>query len=583
MFFKRLPIFMEILDPYPAVRRCCWIALTILLAASAASIASLILFKTVLNDFLLHSSDISGILIWLSLYVSLQLVGRFLSDYAFWVYIKFDQGAQKALGHYVFQHLQRLSLHVYLEQQLGSLARTVDHGFSGFRNLFYILFTGIIPLLFDLVMTFGLLYYYYGFQVSLLALSFIGIFCGVTAFLCKKIDAEQLIWMEHARTAFGRCFDNLINYETVKYFGNENRVAQDFHQGLDKLESTVLQAKKSTTQLSYIQSLLIALLMASLLSLLGFRVTMQQLSVADLVMVNLYMLQLTRPLSSLGQQLRALKTALHELEALFTLLSKPTEPADPAHAVDLSTIETIEFQKVAFSHDARQPLFQNFNLTLQVGERVAIVGASGSGKTTLTRLLFRLYEIDQGMILINGQDFRNYPMRSLRDRLSIVPQEVVLFNDTLHYNIQFGNHNASFLEIEQATQQAGIHDFILSLPQQYQTVVGERGMKLSGGERQRIGIARAILKNPDLYIFDEATSALDTHTERAIQQQIFAITKNKTLLIIAHRLSTVISCDRILVMQAGKIVEQGTHQALLRSNGHYASLWKAQKSTVEAG
>lgn len=303
---------------------------------------------------------------------------------------------------------------------------------------------------------------------------------------------------------------------------------------------------------------------------------MQQLSIADLVMVNLYMLQLTRPLSSLGQQLRTLKTALQEIDVLFTLLSKPAEPADPAHATDLATIETIEFQKVAFSHDARQPLFQKFNLTLKKGERVAIVGASGSGKTTLTRLLFRLYEIDHGMILINGQDFRQYQMRSLRRRLSIVPQEVVLFNDTLLYNIQFGNPEASLEEIERAAQQAGIHRFILSLPQQYQTVVGERGMKLSGGERQRIGIARAILKNPDLYIFDEATSSLDAHTERAIQQHIFAITKSKTLLIIAHRLSTVTRCDRILVMQAGKIVEQGTHQSLLEGNGYYASLWKAQ-------
>lgn len=576
MLLKRLPIFIEIFQPYPAVRRACWYALTLLLTASAASIGSLILFKTVLNDFLLHTSEFKVMLIWLSLYLALQFAGRLLSDYAFWVYIKFDQGAQKALGHYVFRQLQSLSLQVYLEQQVGSLAHTVDHGFSGSRNFFYTLFTGMIPLFFDLVMTFGLLYYYYGLPLSLLALIFIGIFCGVTTLLCKKIDAEQLIWMGHARSAFGRCFDSLINYETVKYFGNENRVAQAFHQELDKLEYTTLQAVKSTTQLSYLQSLLIALLMASLLSLLGFRVAMQQLSIADLVMVNLYMLQLTRPLSSLGQQLRTLKTALQEIEALFTLLSKPAEPADPAHAADLATIETIEFQKVSFSHDARQPLFQKFNLTLKKGERVAIVGASGSGKTTLTRLLFRLYEIDHGMILINGQDFRQYRRRSLRGRLSIVPQEVVLFNDTLLYNVQFGNPNSSLEEIERAAQQAGIHRFILSLPQQYQTVLGERGMKLSGGERQRIGIARAILKNPDLYIFDEATSSLDAHTEQTIQQQIFAIAKHKTLLIIAHRLSTVINCDRILVLHAGKIVEQGTHQSLLAGNGHYASLWKAQ-------
>lgn len=258
------------------------------------------------------------------------------------------------------------------------------------------------------------------------------------------------------------------------------------------------------------------------------------------------------------------------------LVSEKSDIVDAPDAVNLQSIDNIEFKDVSFAHRTDKPIFTHLNLTFKKGERVAIVGSSGSGKTTLTRLLFRLYDADGGEILINGRDIKQYRIASLRRHFSIVPQDVVLFNDTVLRNIQFGNPEASFKDIEKAAQKAGIHTFVLSLPEQYETMVGERGMKLSGGERQRVGIARAILKNPDLYIFDEATSSLDTQTEKEIQKNLFGISKGKTALMIAHRLSTVVDCDRILVMQAGEIVEQGTHEALLQIGGLYASLWKAQ-------
>jgi ATP-binding cassette subfamily B protein len=422
----------------------------------------------------------------------------------------------------------------------------------------------------------GLLYFFYGPLLASLSLGFVITYFLLTNLFSSKIDCEQQIYMGHIRTAFGKCFDSLMNYETVKCFGNEDRIAREFNEELEKLETTSLQAIKTTSQLGYAQSALAAFFMGTMLVMMGMQVATHQFQIGDLVVVNLYMLQLTRPLSLLGNQIRTIKNSLFELEALFTLLSQKSEITDAFDAIPLTSIQEIVFKNVAFAHHVDKPVFQHLNLTLRKGERVAVVGSSGSGKTTLTRLLFRLYDIDRGEILINGRNIKQYRIDSLRRHISIVPQDVVLFNDTILRNIQFGNPEASFEEIEKAAQKAGIHPFILSLPGQYETMVGERGMKLSGGERQRVGIARAILKNPDLYIFDEATSSLDTKTEKEIQQNLLEISANKTALIIAHRLSTVVDCDRILVMHAGEVVEQGTHEELLQAGGLYASLWKAQ-------
>lgn len=349
---------------------------------------------------------------------------------------------------------------------------------------------------------------------------------------------------------------------------------------LDKnFKQNPLQEDDQTLKTAVIHDLrkpLAAFFMGTMLVMLGMQVATHQFQIGDLVVVNLYMLQLTRPLSLLGNQIRTIKNSLFELEALFTLLSQKSEITDATDAISLTSIQEIVFKDVAFAHHVDKPVFQHLNLALRKGERVAVVGSSGSGKTTLTRLLFRLYDIDRGEILINGRNIKQYRIDSLRRHISIVPQDVVLFNDTILRNIQFGNPEACLEEIEKAAQKAGIHPFILSLPEQYETMVGERGMKLSGGERQRVGIARAILKNPDLYIFDEATSSLDTKTEKEIQQNLLEISADKTALIIAHRLSTVVDCDRILVMHAGEVVEQGTHDELLKVGGLYASLWKAQ-------
>jgi ATP-binding cassette subfamily B protein len=571
-----MKLFYGILSASPQVKRYFLWALFIIFASSAASMSSLILFKGVIDDLMVHAADVLDILKWICLYLGLQMLGRFLSDYAFLVYGRFDQGAQKALGQYVFHHLHGLSLRVYLERHLGSLAHIVDHGFSGFRNLFYNLFVGILPLTFDVLLIMGLLYFFYGPLLASLSLGFVITYFLLTNLFSSKIDCEQQIYMGHIRTAFGKCFDSLMNYETVKCFGNEDRIAREFNEELEKLETTSLQAIKTTSQLGYAQSALAAFFMGTMLVMMGMQVATHQFQIGDLVVVNLYMLQLTRPLSLLGNQIRTIKNSLFELEALFTLLSQKSEITDAFDAIPLTSIQEIVFKNVAFAHHVDKPVFQHLNLTLRKGERVAVVGSSGSGKTTLTRLLFRLYDIDRGEILINGRNIKQYRIDSLRRHISIVPQDVVLFNDTILRNIQFGNPEASFEEIEKAAQKAGIHPFILSLPGQYETMVGERGMKLSGGERQRVGIARAILKNPDLYIFDEATSSLDTKTEKEIQQNLLEISANKTALIIAHRLSTVVDCDRILVMHAGEVVEQGTHEELLQAGGLYASLWKAQ-------
>ena len=550
--------------------------IALLIGASLIYVGSLTLFKTVIDGLVGGAATLWQVQMWVGLYLAFQMLARFLSDYGFYVYGRFDQRVQRALGNYVFNALHRLSFSVYVGQKMGSLAHIVDHGFSGFRNVFQPLFIAVLPLAFDLAFVCAVLWFFFGSLLSILALAFMALTLWITVRFSRKIDLQHQTVMAHIRSAFGLCFDSLLNYETVKYFGNEHFIGKTFKNKLLSLEKVALCELRSITYLSCTQSLLSALFMVLMLVFIGQRWGGHTFGVGDIVMINMYMLQLTAPLKMIGHQIRTIKNGLIEVETLLDLIHQKSDSLNQGEGTHLTSIKEITVQNLSFSHTKGKPVLTNMSFTLKKGERVALVGGSGSGKTTVTRLFFRLFDATQGKILINGQDIRHYNIVALRKRLSIVPQDVVLFHDTLRNNIRFGNTEASDSEIEEAALRAGLTSLVQTLEEGLDSVVGERGMKLSGGERQRVGIARAILRKPDLYIFDEATSSLDTQTEKRIQENLKAILKGKTALVIAHRLSTVTDCDRILVLDRGNIAQSGTHKELLKKKGLYANLWQAQ-------
>lgn len=516
-------------------------------------------------------------------YGLLRLSATVFTELREFFFARVTQRAVRTIVLKVFRHLHALSLRFHLNRQTGGVTRDIERGTRGISSLVSYTLFSILPTIVEITLVLG----YLSFQYDIW-------FSGITVVaLATYIIFTILIteWRTHFRRTMNdldskastKAIDSLLNYETVKYFGNEEYEASRYDHGLQKYERAAVRSQTSLTLLNTGQSLIIAIAVTLILWRATLGVTNGSMTLGDLVLVNAFMIQLYIPLNFLGVLYREIKQSLADMEKMFALLDQHRDVADVsnAQALALSSAE-LTFSHVDFSYEANRKILFDVDFTVSAGTTTAVVGHSGSGKSTLARLLFRFYDVNSGAILIDGQDIRQVTQVSLRNAIGIVPQDTVLFNDSIAYNIAYGRPGAAHEEIIAAAKAAYIHDFIVSLPDGYDTTVGERGLKLSGGEKQRVAIARTLLKNPAILVFDEATSALDSQAEQAIQLQLKEIARNRTTLVIAHRLSTVADADQILVMDQGRIVERGTHAQLLAAGTVYAQMWERQLARPES-
>ncbi len=494
------------------------------------------------------------------------------------VFAKVTQRAIRRVSIKVFAHLHGLSLRFHLERQTGGVSRDIERGTRGISFLLTYLLFNILPTLLEIGLVAGILLVKYNPWFAIITFVTLVSYIVFTLLITEWRMVYRRTMNDMDSKANTRAIDSLLNYETVKYFGNERYEVRRYDEQMEKWEVSAVQNQTSLAALNAGQSTIIAVGVTLLMLLAAQEVVEGKMTVGDLVLVNVYMLQLYMPLHFLGFVYREIKNALADMERMFRLLNENREVEDAPGALPLKLeAGRVEFRHVSFHYDAERQILRDVDFEIPSGHTVAVVGASGAGKSTLSRLLFRFYDVNEGGILIDGQDIRSVTQASLRAAIGIVPQDTVLFNDTIYYNIAYGRPDATHEEILQAAQSAHIHAFITSLPQGYDTVVGERGLKLSGGEKQRVAIARAILKNPSILIFDEATSALDSKSEKAIQDELRNVARNRTTLVIAHRLSTVVDAQQILVVDKGRIVERGSHRKLLAQQGVYAQMWALQQ------
>jgi ATP-binding cassette subfamily B protein len=494
------------------------------------------------------------------------------------VFAKVTQRSIRRIAIKVFAHLHNLSLRFHLERQTGGVSRDIERGTRGISFLLTFLLFNILPTLLEIGLVAAILFVKYSPWFAIITFVTLIIYIAFTLFITEWRMVYRRTMNDMDSKANTRAIDSLINYETVKYFGNEQYEVGRYDEQMCKWEVSAVQNQTSLAALNAGQSTIIAVGITLLILLAADQVVKGKMTVGDLVLVNVFMLQLYMPLHFLGFVYREIKNALADMERMFKLLNENREIEDSPNALPLKLISgRVEFNNVAFSYDPERQILSDVSFEIPPGNTVAVVGASGAGKSTLSRLLFRFYDINSGCIIIDGQDIRSVTQASLRANIGIVPQDTVLFNDSIYYNIAYGRPAASRAEVLQAAQSAHIHQFIESLPQGYDTMVGERGLKLSGGEKQRVAIARAILKRPAILIFDEATSALDSKSEKAIQDELRNVARDRTTLVIAHRLSTIVDAHQILVMDKGRIIERGSHRELLAQQGVYAQMWALQQ------
>lgn len=488
--------------------------------------------------------------------------------------------AIRRIGLQVFQHLHQLDLDFHLNRQTGGLSRDIDRGTSGVNFLMRFMVFNIVPTLIEILMVIVILWVNYGVWFALITGVSIACYVAYSIYATEWRTRYIRAANKADSSSNTRAIDSLLNYETVKYFTNESFEANAYDSQLADWEKAKMQNRLSLFALNGGQAFIVSVAMTSMLALAAYQVTHQQMTLGDFVLVNAFMMQLFIPLNFLGFVYREIKGSLANIEQMFTLLKKVPKVLDTENARELTlTKGAVQFENVSFFYDESRPILKNVSFEVKAGQKVAVVGESGSGKSTLVKLLFRFYDCQQGHITVDQEKITEITQHSLRKNIGIVPQDTVLFNDSLFENVKYGNTQATKAEIEKAVELSHLSDFITSLPKGYETIVGERGLKLSGGEKQRVAIARTILKNPAILVFDEATSSLDSHSEQAILTAIKEVAQNHTSLVIAHRLSTIVDADNIIVLHKGEIIEQGDHQTLLSKQGHYAKMWKLQQNT----
>lgn len=552
-------------------------ALGCLVSAKLANVGVPMIFKEIIDGMSMQQQAMALPALLLALYGVMRFSTALFQEMRELLFARVTQQAVRQVALEVFRHLHALSLRFHLERQTGGVSRDIERGTRSISSLISYTLYSILPTLVEIGLVLGILFVQYdaGYVVITL-LSLLAYVIFTVQVSNRRIDIRRAV-NESDSAANSRAVDSLLNYETVKYFNNEDWEAARYNEQLERWESAAVRSQKTLAFLNLGQQAIIALGVTAMMWRAAQGVVDGHMSIGDLVLVNAFLIQLYVPLNFLGIVYREIRQALTDIERMFNLMQEHREISDRPDALALSGKSLrVQFDRVSFAYEPNRIILRELDFSIEAGRTLAVVGHSGAGKSTLSRLLYRFYDVTEGAILINGQDIRQLKQGSLRASIGIVPQDTVLFNDSIFYNIQYGRPTASHEEVLAAAQAAQLHDFIQSLPEKYATRVGERGLKLSGGEKQRVAIARALLKNPAILIFDEATSALDSATERAIQSQLEEASRGRTTLIIAHRLSTVMHADQILVLGDGAIIERGTHAELLAADGTYASMWRLQ-------
>ncbi len=552
-------------------------AMGLLVCAKLANVSVPLVLKEIVDHFQDPAVSLTLPILFVVLYGALRFGNTALTELRDGLFARVLQRAMRGVIHDVFKHLHAQSLRYHLERRTGGLAADIERGARSIRFLINFSLFNIAPTLLEILMVAGILFAKYDAWFGGITLGTLFVYIFFTVVVTNWRLKFRRNMNETDAAANARAVDSLLNYETVKYFNNEEYEVRRLNQDLKQAEEAAVRSEISLAWLNAGQAAIIALGVSAMMALATQGVAKGEMTIGDLVLVNAFLIQLFIPLNFLGTVYREIRNALTDMEKLFGILHRPPEIQDGEQARPLAIRQgEVRFDAVSFAYDPRRPILDQVSFTIPAGRKLAVVGASGAGKSTLSRLLFRFYDVTGGAITIDGQDLRDVTQHSLRAAVGMVPQDTVLFNDTLFHNIAYGNPEASRDEVLEAARAAHLDRFIESLPDGYETVVGERGLKLSGGEKQRVAIARAILKNPPILVFDEATSSLDSGTEQAIQEELTRISRNRTTLVIAHRLSTVVDADEILVLDQGRVVERGRHEELMMADGRYAAMWRLQ-------
>jgi ABC-type transport system involved in Fe-S cluster assembly fused permease/ATPase subunit len=557
------------------------IAIVLLFAAKLLTIYVPILYKQAVDALSPSNIVVAAPVALIIAYGIARVISQGFNELRTAVFAKVSQRAIRRLALSAFRHLHALSLRFHLERRTGGLSRAIERGTSGIDFLLSFMLFNVVPTVFEMLVVCGILWRLYNWTFAAVIFTTILVYIAFTFSLTDWRIRVRREMNERNSEANSKAVDAMLNFETVKYFANEEYEARRYDASLQGYERAAVKSDTSLAALNLGQATIIAIGLVAVMTLAGEGVAAAEMTVGDFVLVNAYLMQLYTPLSFLGVVYRNIKQSLTDIEQMTALLAVKPEIEDRPGALPLIVrLGAVAFRRVDFRYDVRRPILSNIDFQVAPGATVAIVGPSGAGKSTIARLLFRFYDVNAGAIEIDGQELRGVTQDSLRRAIGVVPQDTVLFNDTIYYNIAYGRPGATRAEIEEAARLARIHDFASALPDGYETMVGERGLKLSGGEKQRVAIARVILKAPQILIFDEATSALDTKTEREIQASLAEVSAGRTTLVIAHRLSTIVDADEILVLEGGRIVERGHHTELLLRRGVYATMWARQQEAA---